>query len=393
MINEIKDNLLNCISPFWKRLKDEQGGFYGYMDFDLKCDKQAPKGVILNSRILWFFSNHYLLFKGDEDLEYAKHAYQFLINRCVDKEYGGVYWMLNADGSPQEEIKHTYNQAFAIYALSSYYDASGDGQALDEAFRLFRLIEERCTDNCGYQEAFDRTWRPIENHKLSDNEHLSSEGVVSEKTMNTLLHVLEAYTELYRVSQNQVVKEKLIHLLQMFRNKVYNPEKELLGVFFDNQLNAIVDMHSYGHDIEATWLLDKACEVLKDQELIGETKDYTLKIAYKVREVAFEKGALNNERFKNEIDKTRVWWVQAEGIVGFINAYEKSKDEKFLTYAEALWTYIKEYMIDKRPGGEWFWQVSLEGAADSQKPIVEPWKCPYHNGRMCFEVIRRSKHV
>lgn len=393
MISEIKDNLLNCISPFWKGLKDEQGGFYSYVDYNLEVDKKAPKGVILNSRILWFFANQYLLFKNKEDLEYANHAYHFLINRCLDAEYGGVYWMLNAEGMPYEDMKHTYNQAFAIYALASYYDASKDKKALEKAFELFNLIEDRCTDDFGYIEAFDRMWQPIDDNKLSDNEHLCAEGIVSEKTMNTLLHMLEAYTELYRVSEDNRVKEKLIKLLQVFEEKVYNPKDDILVVFFDRKLNSIADMHSYGHDIEAAWLLDRACEVLKNQEITKVTNEYTKKIAYKVRKVAFENGALNNERFKDKIDKTRVWWVQAEGIVGFMNAYEKTKDEKFLKHARALWEYIKNYMIDKRPHGEWFWQVDFTGSTVNDKPIVEPWKCPYHNGRMCFEVIRRSRNV
>jgi len=394
MISEIKHNLLNCISPFWKRLKDtKNGGFYGYMNFDLELEPNAIKGVILNSRILWFFANQYLIFKNKEDLDYAKHGYDFLIDKCLDTEYGGVYWMVNADGSPHEDMKHTYNQAFAIYALSSYYDASRNEEALDKAFELFKIIEEKCTDTFGYREAFDRKWQPIDNNKLSDNPHLCEEGVVSEKTMNTLLHVLEAYTELYRVSQDKRVAEKLKQLLEMFAYKVYNPNKDMLEVFFDKEMHTVADMHSYGHDIEAAWLLDRACEVLGDPEMIDRTQAYTIKLAYKVGEAGFEKGALNNERFKETIDKTRVWWVQAEGVVGFMNAYQKSKDERFLQYAKELWDYIKNYIVDKRPEGEWFWEVDFEGNLPNNKPIVEPWKCPYHNGRMCFEVIRRHNNV
>ena len=393
MINEIKEHLLNNISPFWKKLKDDKGGFYGYMNFDLEVDKEALKGVILHSRILWFFSNQYLLFGDARDLAYAKHAYNFVVNKCIDKQYGGVYWMLNADGEPFEDMKHTYNQAFAIYALSSYYDASREREALDKAFELFNLIEKTCTDEFGYVEAFDRNWNPIDNNKLSDNEHLWAEGLVSEKTMNTLLHVLEAYTELYRVSKSEKVGEKLLELLEVFEKKVYNANQDILEVFFDRELKTITDMHSYGHDIEAAWLLDRAAEVLDGAEMIQRTHAYTLKLAYKVSKVAFEDGALSNERYKKEIDKTRIWWVQAEGIVGFINAYEKSKDEKFLQLAKALWNYIMTYVVDKRAGGEWFWQVDFEGNPSCDKPIVEPWKCPYHNGRMCFEVIRRNIDV
>lgn len=393
MINEIKEHLLNTISPFWENLKDNRGGFYGYVDFDLGVNTEAEKGVILNSRILWFFSNKYLLFEEEKDLQYAKHAYDFLVNYCLDEKYGGVFWMVDAKGNTVEEMKHTYNQAFAIYALSSFYEASGEIDALRYALDLFYLIEATCIDAFGYVEAFDRQWRPIDNNKLSDNHHLFTEGLVSEKTMNTLLHVLEAYTELYRVSKNNKVKEKLVYLLKVFKEKVYNSKEDILKVFFDKELRSITDMHSYGHDIEAAWLLDRACEVLKDKEITESTQNYTLKVAEKVRMAAFENGALNNERYRRYIDKTRIWWVQAEGIVGFINAYEKSGNKIYLDHARALWEYIKTYMIDPREQSEWFWQVDFEGNPAKDMPMAEPWKCPYHNGRMCFEVIRRNINV
>lgn len=393
LINEAKQNLIEHITPFWRNLKDDKhGGFYGYMDFNLQPNVDAIKGVILHSRILWFFSNEYLTLGNEETLAYAKHAYDFIINNCLDKEYGGVYWMLNAEGIPVDDMKHTYNQAFAIYALSSYYDATKDRQALDHAMTLFKLIEERCTDEYGYLEAFDRYWTPISNEKLSDNEKLTKEGKIAEKTMNTILHVMEAYTELYRVSKDATVGNKLRHILKLTKEKIYIPEKQILGVFFDKTLNNLADMHSYGHDIEAAWLLDRAAEVLGDEVLKHETYAYTKELAYKVLEVAFDGKALNNERFNTTIDTTRIWWVQAEAVVGFLNAYEKTHDKVFLETAQKIWDYINTYFIDSR-SGEWFWDLDDTDQPTSKKPIVEPWKCPYHNGRMFFEIIRRRLNV
>ncbi|MHC1748697.1 MAG: AGE family epimerase/isomerase [Cellulosilyticaceae bacterium] len=393
MINEIKENLVNGINPFWKSLKDnERGGYYGYVGFDLKVDKEAPKGVILNSRILWYFSSVYTLFKEKEDLEYAEHAYKFLVEHCVDKDYGGVYWMMDAQGAAKEDMKHTYNQAFAIYALSSYYEAKKNEAALKLALQLFDQVESTCTDDFGYQEAFAREWLPISNEKLSDNEKLQEEGVIAQKTMNTLLHVLEAYTELYRVGKVKRVGTRLRDILKYVKNKVYNEKEEKLGVFFDEQMNSICNMHSYGHDIEAAWLLDRAAEVLGDEEILKQTYAYTKRIAYKIKQEAFDGVAINNERFNEEIDTTRVWWVQAESIVGFINAYEKTKDVSFLEISQKIWNYVRKYMIDRRTG-EWFWDLDKNNQPTSQKPIVEPWKCPYHNGRMCLEVIRRGIDV
>lgn len=390
-VEEIKEHLLSKIIPFWKHMRDDQyGGYFGYMNYDLKIDEKAVKGCILNSRIMWFFSNAYKTLGDQSLLDEATHAFEFMKAHCMDSEYGGVFWMLDYKGHPVEDMKHTYNQAFAIYALSSYYWASGNMEALQMALNLFNHIEKSCKDEYGYLEAFDRQWHPIDNEKLCDDPHMMAEGKVAEKTMNTILHVLEAYTELYRVSQDEKVGQCLKAILEMVEKKVYSPEKRQLEVFFDKKLNSIADMHSYGHDIEAAWLIDRAAEVLGERELIESTMRYTIQIAYKVKEAAFKDGYLNNERFNDEIDTTRIWWVQAETVVGFLNAYEKSGDKAFKEAAVKEWDYIKTYLVDPRKDSEWFWQLNDQNQPNKEYPIVEPWKCPYHNGRMCMEVIRRG---
>ena len=378
-------NFSQVIAPYWKNLIDrENGGFYGYVDFDLNLDKNAPKGVILNSRILWFFSNAYLTYKDPEMLDYAEHAYLFLRDHCLDREFGGVYWMMQADGDVFDSIKHTYNQAFAIYALSSYYAATGNNEALEIAFEIFQLIEDICTDEKGYLEAFDREFHPIVNEELSEN------GVLADRTMNTVLHVLEAYTELYRVSEDEIVGEKLRNIINIVKEQVYNPEKARLEVFFDFNYNSLLDLDSYGHDIEATWLLDRACEVLGDSELLRTVRGFTGPVAEQVYEHAYKLHSLENEWEDGKTDTTRVWWVQAEAVVGFLNAYKYTSDEKYLAAAEDIYSYIEDKMIDKREGSEWFWDLDVNGEPVSRKPIVEPWKCPYHNGRMCFEIKNRG---
>ena len=400
LVSEVKAHLKDKIIPFWMKLRDNEfGGYYGYMDYDLQLDQKASKGCILNSRIMWFFSNAYQALGEAGLLENATHAYEFMKKYCMDHTYGGVYWMLDYKGQPVEDMKHTYNQAFAIYALSSYYEASKNEEALTLAMDLFNRIETGCKDEYGYLEAFDRQWHLIDNRKLCDDPHMIAEGKVAQKTMNTILHVLEAYTELYRVSHKEEVAKCLKVILNMIEEKIYDPDKKQLDVFFDTKLNSIADMHSYGHDIEAAWLIDRGAEVLGDKELIEKIKKYTIEIAYKVKEVAFkefisekgiEVGALNNERFNQEIDETKIWWVQAETVVGFLNAYEKTGDKTFKEAALKEWAYIKEYLIDPREGSEWYWQLSAENKPNTAYPIVEPWKCPYHNGRMCLEVMRRK---
>ena len=364
---------------------DVHGGYYGYMDYDLKVDRQAVKGCILNSRIIWFFANACLTLGNKSLLEEARHGYEFMKEYCVDREKGGVYWSVAYDGVPEDTTKHTYNQAFSIYALSSYYDASGDQEALDTAFELFHIIEERCMDEIGYKEAFDRDFREIENDKLSEN------GVIAQKTMNTLLHVFEAYTELYRVSGDGKVKERLRWILDTFADKVYNPKLHRQEVFFDREMNSILDLHSYGHDIETAWLVRRGTDIIGEKVYEEKMLPIILDLTREVYEKAFDGHSLANECEKGAVDQTRVWWVQAEAIVGFLNACALSPEHtEYLEAAKAEWIFIKEHLVDQREGSEWFWDVNSKGEAVSGKPIVEPWKCPYHNGRMCFEVIRRN---
>ena len=385
MVKEVRNHLENVIIPFWMKLRDdENGGYYGYMNYDLEIDKKAVKGCILNSRILWFFTNAYTTIGDKRLLSEAYHAYEFMKEKCMDHENGGIFWSLTYDGQPMEDIKHTYNQAFAIYALASYYGATKDKEALELAFSLYHVIENKCRDEGGYLEAFDRKFEPIFNEKLSEN------GVIAERTMNTLLHIFEAYTELYRVTKDRNVEMKMKWIMNLWADKMYNREIRRQEVFFDKNYNSILNLHSYGHDIETAWLMDRGLEILGDEELTQKLTPITKELTAKIYERAFVDGSLLNE-CENGVDHvSRIWWVQAETVVGFLNGYEKDPSKReYLEAAKKEWQYIKDHMIDKRSGSEWYWEVDKEGLPTSKKPIVEPWKCPYHNGRMCFEVIKR----
>lgn len=385
MLEEVKAHLLNDIIPFWKNLRDDEfGGYYGYMDYDLKVDKKAVKGCILNSRITWFFANAYTLLKDESLLEEAKHGFAFMKEHCMDKENGGIFWSMKYDGTPEDTTKHTYNQAFSIYALSSYYEATHDEEALAMAKELFHIIETKCTDEIGYKEAFDKEFHEVENDKLSEN------GVIAEKTMNTLLHVFEAYTELYRVAKLPEVKERLEWIMDTFAGKVYNPKLHRQEVFFDRNMNTILDLHSYGHDIETAWLMDRGVEVLGEKKYEEKMTPITKDLTAEIYKVAFDGHSLANECEKGVVNVHRIWWVQAETVIGFLNGWQKDPSRtEYLDAAKSEWQFIKDHVMDKRQGSEWFWEVDPSGKPYEGRPIVEPWKCPYHNGRMCFEVIRR----
>ena len=385
MLEEVKAHLLNDIIPFWKNLRDDEfGGYYGYMDYNLKLDKKAVKGCILNSRITWFFANAYTLLKDESLLEEAKHGFAFMKEHCMDKENGGIFWSMKYDGTPEDTTKHTYNQAFSIYALSSYYEATHDEEALVMAKELFHIIETKCTDEIGYKEAFDKEFHEVENDKLSEN------GVIAEKTMNTLLHVFEAYTELYRVAKLPEVKERLEWIMDTFADKVYNPKLHRQEVFFDRNMNTILDLHSYGHDIETAWLMDRGVEVLGEKKYEEKMTPITKDLTAEIYKVAFDGHSLANECEKGVVNVHRIWWVQAETVIGFLNGWQKDPSKtEYLEAAKSEWQFIKDHVMDKRQGSEWFWEVDPSGKPYEGRPIVEPWKCPYHNGRMCFEVIRR----
>lgn len=382
---ECKEELTQRIIPFWNKLRDdENGGFYGFMDNGLTVDKSADKGVILNSRILWFYSRAYEALEDHVLLENAEHAFEFLKNYCYDRDNGGVYYMMTFDGKPSDDMKHTYNQAFAIYALSSYYIASGSKEALALAYELFNTIETKCVDEYGYVEAFSRTWEPAKNDVLSEN------GIDAEKTMNNVLHLIEAYTVLLEADGNDKVRKRLMYLLGITKNKIFDSKNDKLLVFFDKKMNVLGDIHSYGHDIEATWLIDRACEVIGDRELEAEWRSIDLRIAENIYNIAFVDGALNNERDGEHIDDKRVWWVQAETVVGFTNAYMQSGCGKYLEAAEKTMEWIKKYQIDTRENSEWWGEVEHNGKPMETVAMVNPWKCPYHNGRMCLEIMNRN---
>jgi mannobiose 2-epimerase len=384
LYEEIQDELVNHIMPFWCGLKDhENGGYYGLVDSDLKCNQQAPKGGIATARLLWTFSAVYGFTENDVYLSQAHHAYNLLVDKLIDYKYGGMYWMVDYQGQVCDSRKHIYAQSFAIYGLSEYYKVSGNEEALSLAQELYELIETVGFDDelNIYKEEFTRDL--IE----TDNEMLSENGVIAQGTMNTHLHILEAYTSLLKVWPDSKLKASLINLVDIFYDKIYKKDTDFLKVFFDCDFGEIIDLKSYGHDIEGSWLIQEALDVLESKD--SKYQDMVLAIGENIYNIAFdEEGCLYNECEEGHVDRNRVWWVQAEAMIGFMNMYHKTGDMKYMNKVYGLWAFIKKYIVDKREGGEWYPLLDVNNKP-LEDPIGEPWKTPYHNGRFCIELLKR----
>ncbi len=380
---EMAAHLTERILPFWENLKDDTyGGFYGLVKEDLTLKKDAMKGCILNSRILWTFSTAARVTGDKHYLAYAKQAFDFM-EKFMDEERGGVIWSVTFDGKPIDTTKHTYCQAFAVYGLAAYYRATGEEAALERAMKLFRVIEDKCRDEGGYGEAFQLDFSPESNEKLSEN------GVMAGRTMNTLLHVLEAYAELYRAGGDETVKKAGRDALSCFLNVMYNRKLRRLDVFYDRDFNCIIDLQSYGHDVEASWLMWDAVDALMDESEREPYRAMCMDLLNSVLERAMTERGFHNECEKGVVDVKRVWWVQAEAVLGFENAWKLTGDVKYKENLEKVWQYIQDVTMDKREGGEWFAYTTVEGKPLG-KPMVDEWKCPYHNGRMCLRVMERN---
>ncbi|MDY8022413.1 AGE family epimerase/isomerase [Paenibacillus polymyxa] len=387
LLDEIRHEWKEHILPFWLGLKDEtHGGFFGEVDVDLHTHNQADKGGIATARLLWSFSAAARVTGEDIYAEAARHAFTFLRDHLLDPLHGGMFWMVDYTGQPVDTCKHVYAQAFAIYAIAEYARATDDPNALPLAMELFHVLEQKGYDPTGqaYGEQYDRYWNTQPNELLSEN------GVTAHITMNTHIHILEAYTQLLRVWPNEEVRNALTNVLDILYHRVYDAPARRLGVFFDREWRSLLDLTSYGHDIEASWLIEDAMNVLGYHP--SEYIDMVMDIASAVAERAVQPdGSLINEREGDRVDTSRIWWVQAEGMVGFYNAFQRTQDERFLQIVQNLWSYTRQHIIDPRPGGEWFWSAQANGKPDARE-IAGPWKCPYHNSRFCIEMLERMEN-
>jgi mannobiose 2-epimerase len=385
---EVTEDLTRNILPYWsaKMVDNLNGGFYGRIDGNDKVYPEEEKGGILNARILWTYSSAYRVLGDTSYLRLAKRAKDYILAHFIDSQYGGAYMSLKADDTPSNTRKHVYTNAFFIYALAEYSRATGDKLALAESMKIFELFEKYAADKeyGGYYEVFSQDWQRIRERLIGE----SSEK--DEKTMNTSLHVMEAFANLYRVSGDKVVGDRLRKMIEIFLDKIIDKKTSHLICFLDRQWNSTSTIDSYGHDIESSWLLLEAATLLNDKNLTERVKEAGLKIANAAAEGYQPDGGMLTEKnyVTGQIRKQRSWWEQAETVVGYLNAFELTGDESFLNRSLKSWEFIKKYFVDTK-NGAWFTNVSESGVSGGDK--AGPWICPYHNGRMCMEVIERVK--
>ena len=383
--DEALEELTGNILPFWmERMRDrDRGGFAGRISGKGIPDPEADKGAVLNARILWTFSAAYRTLGRPEYLETATAAKREIIDRFYDGEYGGVFWSLTPDGRPKDTRKQIYALGFAIYGLSEYCRATGDAEALDYAVRLFHDIERHSFDKAknGYFEAFSRDWSPIGDMRLSEKD-------VNEcKTMNTHLHILEPYANLYRVWKAPELEKQLRNLIWLFTDRILDRETMHLRLFFDEDWRSSHEIISYGHDIEAAWLLMEAAETLSDPRLAEEVARTAEAVADAASEGFIPGAGMIYECHGDTaaVDADRHWWVQAETVVGYLKIWRMSGREDALEKAFGCWEFIKRHIIDRK-GGEWHWSLRADGSVNTDDDKAGFWKCPYHNGRMCLEI-------
>lgn len=385
--SEMQQELENILSYWVNYSVDVQyGGFAGKIDNDNNVDTEAPKGSVLNSRILWSFSSAYNLTNKVQYLQMGERAFKYICNYFIDKKHGGVYWTVDYKGNPLDTKKQFYAFSFAVYGLSEYYRASKDEEAKKLSVELYNAIVEHSYDKVhgGYIEALTRDWKPI------DDLRLSAKDANEKKSMNTHLHVLEGFANLYRIWPDETLKQRIAELINIFLDRIIDAKTNHLILFFADEWTPRSSVLSYGHDIEAAWLVQEAAEVIHDEALIEKVKERSIKIADAAAKGLDSDGGLWYEYDGKEkhLIKEKHWWPQSEAMVGFFNVWQITQDESYLKKSLNSWQFVKNYVLNKEKG-EWYWGITDTYSVMQGRDKVGIWKCPYHNSRACMEIIKR----
>ncbi|MEO5996671.1 MAG: AGE family epimerase/isomerase [Chitinophagaceae bacterium] len=385
------ENELDNILDFWQSnaIDKENGGFYGKIEYDKTIILQASKGAVLNCRILWSFSAAFNLTKNEDYLITAERSFKYLVDFFIDKEFGGLYWTLDYRGIPLDTKKQMYALAFGIYGLSEFYISSKNEAAKILAIELYHQIVKYSYDkeNGGYLEALTREWKDIPDLRLSEKD------ANEKKSMNTHLHVLEGFANLFRIWPDEQLKERITELIFIFMNHIIDPQTHRLVLFFDEKWNKRSNIVSFGHEIEAAWLIEEAAATIKDTRLLEQVKEQSVLLADASTDGLDSDGGIwyEYDGEKDGLVKEKHWWPQAESMIGFFNAWQITGNETYLEKSLNSWKFVQQHILDAK-NGEWFWGVN-ENYEVMDEDKVGLWKCPYHNSRACIELIHRITKI
>ena len=380
---ETADVLEHNILDYWLTLRDPRGGFFGEVLSSGEILRDATRGVILNARIIWAFSAAYQVLPKQEYLEAAVKTGEWFLSHFCDGENGGVYWSVTAAGERLDDKKQLYAQGFAIYGLSELYKVTGDPKVLAAAATLFRVVEDRFADpvHGGYIEALARDFSPLEDMSLSAHD------INADKTMNSHLHIMEAYANLYRVWPDPSLKAALVRLLDLTCTRIMGSDGHL-QLYFRKDWSVLPGAVSYGHDIETSWLLLECALATQDIDVVTRVRPFAKRMGAAGNEGLLPDGSMRYEKLVDgSFDDSRQWWVQAETVVGNLWLWKYHSDDAAVDRALACWSFIRDRLVD-RAGGDWYWAILPDGTPDLSQPKAGFWKCPYHNARMCLEILK-----
>ena len=403
---QMEHNLETNILPFWREymMDNVHGGFYGRVDAQRKPDLQSPKSVVLNCRILWTFCRTYALWGKDTDKMIADRAFDYICRYFWDETYKGVYWMVTGKGEVAEPEKRTYGQAFFLYSMAEYYRVFGNRRALELAMETFSLIERYLNlPGGGYRDSASRDWQKDDwvNFWVKNRT-----GALT--LLNSNMHLFEAILTLAQVTKDpsvlQSLKQQLLFLLDTAMDWKCGHMKAAMafdGSRLDGEIN-------FGHDCECSYLIMEAAELLQEEKLLQKAEKAVETIINHVLGEGLDpqSGGMYYlaDTQKPQVNRSKIWWVQAEGITAFIDRYQRTAKKIYLDAAVSIWNYVQTYMVNTE-FGDWFSvgaepEISSSGQQEEDISVVftndemaGKGKCPYHNSRACLEIIKRAEKI